>query len=141
MDTNTATQTTASYQSQNQGTEDGTVAFHDALERVAAVGSLSVLASAWPLHLMDYLAERVERHSLASRVAMMDLMRDAISQDALQSLAVTMKATETEAARAFLVAADIRPGAIAPVDYPTVTRAYIAARSAAGCTFSVRHDG
>jgi len=137
MNTMTTAPAVTSYASQNKGSEAGTIAFRDAAERLTAVAYVSALSPDFPLGLMDYLGERVIAHSLASRVSMADLLRDTIDQADLQGLLASMKATETEAARTLLVAAGIRPDAIAPVDYPTLVQVYVNARNSAGHRFSV----
>lgn len=126
------------YRSLNQGTDKGTQAFREAAIRLTGVAYVPGDSAAFPMDLMDYLAERVVAHSFASRRAIADLMRDVTTQEQVQDMAASMKATETEAARTLLVAAGIRPEAIAPVDYPTLVQVYVNARNAAGYRFPVK---
>jgi hypothetical protein len=128
---------TTTYASQNKGTQAGTDAFAVALERVQQIARLNQ-ALQFDLRLLDYLAARVETHNLESRLEMADTIRPVVAQADLQDTMLRMSTIETEAARTFLVAAGIDVAKIAPVDYPTLTRAYVAARSESGHTFAAR---
>lgn len=126
------------YRSQNAGSQAGTQAFKEAAIRLTGIAYVPGDSTAFPMDLLDYLAERVIAHSLASRVYMSGLMREACSAEELHTWNASMKSAETEAGRTLLVAAGIRPDAIAPVDYPTLVQVYVNARNAAGFRFPVR---
>lgn len=139
MNTMTQAPAVANYASQ---AANHSPAFYDAVERATLVAYVDLAVTAWPIDLMDYLAERAIANGAEARHFMATYLEDALpsdpTSDRLERALEGMKAAETEAARALVHALGERPGAIAPVDYPTIVRAYVAARNAAGHTFSVR---
>lgn len=80
-----------------------------------------------PTDLLDYLAARVESHDAQALAGMFP--DNAEAQEKIEAHA---KAVHAEAARTFLVAFGIPTANMAPIDFPTVTRYWIACRNAMG---------
>jgi hypothetical protein len=101
-------------------------AFSEALYRVAEA-ALNLPTNGLPADLLDYLAARVEASSGEARRHAATLLDDTDGR-----FATFLDGAARESGRTFVVALGLPVDLIAPVDYPTLTRYWIACRNAYG---------
>lgn len=97
--------------------------------RRTAEAALNLPTNGLPADLLDYLAARVEAWSPETVAALKMHLTDEQAQAQIDAAAHT---TRTENSRAILVALGIDTQNIAPIDYPTISRYWIACRNAYG---------
>jgi hypothetical protein len=84
------------------------------------------------LPLADDLAARVERHGIETRRELVVYLEASLNDQALATMHDRLKVIESEAARTVLLILGVPVAKVAPVDYPTLVRAYLVARNAVG---------